>query len=401
MSFALDTNGQNARYVHAADRWGSDASVLKALALGNQDPAGVVTRYQVAADKLGGLKIRSAHRNTAYFDFPTDIVWTRATERAIGLLAREADVVHLNNSYRAARYFRIRKPMLLHHHGSLFRNNTKVMLNAARSMRMVQAVSTIDLTRADPETLHWLPTAYDVSELAKFGKAHRREPNGRVRIVHAPTNRAFKATEALESAVRELQAEGLPVDLVLIEKRTWAECMEIKATADIVFDQLAFGYGCNAVEAWGMGIPVISGADDWTLDAMRKAWGGLPFYEATEGTLTERIREMVQSADLRAEWAGRGMDHVRKYHDEKPALAKLAELYMLAIRTYPSGRAIPGKPSEAVTFTSKTGRSVYLEGERVDFVNGEAKVADPYMVSRLRYFVTKRPQFGIREVVEA
>jgi glycosyltransferase involved in cell wall biosynthesis len=399
LSYALDTNGQNARYAKAAERFGTSKAVLKALAIGNADPAGVVARFQIAADKLGELKIRSVHRTQAYFDFPADIAWTRKNEREISRLIEASDVVHLNNSYRAAMYFRIRKPMLLHHHGSLFRNNTRTMLQTAKARRMTQAVSTIDLTRADPEVLHWLPTAYDIRELQRVAKLSRRKPDGRVRIVHAPTNRALKHTNLLIAVVNELQAEGLPVDLELVEGVTNAECLRAKAQADIVFDQLMFGYGCNAVEAWGMGVPVICGADPWTLDAMRREWGALPFYEADTDTLKERIREMVESKDLRDEYAGIGLAHVRKYHDEAPALARLAELYVKTIKGAQSGRAIPGKPADAVTFRSSRQNRVAFGDVEAVFVNGQAEVTDPDLIMRLRH-LAGRKSYGIEEVTE-
>src|SRR6476469_9484152 len=146
LSYALDTNGQNARYVRAAEKHGD--AVLNSLAIGKADPGGVVGRLQEAANKGDVLHIRSAHRATAYFEFPTDIIWTRRTEQAIRELIMAADVIHLNNSEMAYKHFTIRKPALLHHHGSLFRNNPERMLDVAKRWRMQQAVSTIDLQKS-------------------------------------------------------------------------------------------------------------------------------------------------------------------------------------------------------------------------------------------------------------
>jgi hypothetical protein len=394
VSAALDTNGQNARYVKAAQNHGD--TVLEAFAIGKTDPAGVVGRFKVAADKLGGLHIRSASQaKYEYLQFPMDIWWQpRKNDAEIIELAQKADVIHLNNSHKAMRVLKVNKPTLIHHHGSLFRDNHKILLAHARTRKWVSAVSTVDLLRYNTDTLHWLPTAYDISELSEYGETHRREPDGRVRIVSAPTNRTLKHTDLLIKVVGELLAEGLPIDLELVEQKTWAECLERKAQADIVFDQLMFGYGCNAVEAWGLGIPVIAGADDWTLAEMRRQWGSLPFYEATEDTLKERIRAMVKSKALRAEWAGIGMAHVRKYHDEKPALERLAELYFLAIEGFQSGRAIPGKGVPAVVFRSKKRSTVF----GTKFVKGEASVTDPDTIEQLRHLAETRPNFGVEEV---
>jgi hypothetical protein len=394
LSYAQDTNGQNDRFRRAAEKFGDDPDVISAFALGATDPAGVVARFQLAADKYGGLEIRSAHRATAYFDFPHDLTWDRQTEPEIRELAQKADVIHLNNSYTAYRRFRLRKPALLHHHGSLFRSNPEHMLEIARQGKMVQAVSTPDLLRFAPDVLHWLPTAYDVDELAAFGEAHRRAPDGRIRIVQAPTNREHKATELLIAAVDELVAEGLPIDLVIVEGTTQAECLRIKATADIVFDQLEWGYGCNAVEAWAMGIPVISGSDEWTRAWMHEHWGETPYEDATAESLREVIRQVIDD-HYREGVRARGIAHVRKYHDEKPALARLAELYARAIARYNVTR-IPGK-GKPVTFASADRSHLTYDGQDIVFVDGEHQTDDPHVIFHLRT-LARRKSFGISEV---
>lgn len=387
LSYAQDTNGQNARFVEAARKVGRQA--IKAVAIGKDDPAGVVGRYQEGAKKREALVIRSAHRITHYFDFAHDIIWDRHTESDIARLIAESDVVHLNNSHIAASRFRIRKPMLLHHHGSMYRNNPERAHSIARQFRMIQAASTIDLLRFSPD-VKWLPTAYDVTTLREYADSHRREADGKVRIVHCPTNRAGKHTELLIATVKKLQ-KTLPVELVLVEGKTNADVLYEKAKADIVFDQLMWGYGCNSVEAWAMGVPVISGADDWTSSRMTEEWGGLPFYAATEDTLEQAIRDMVESKELRAEWGQRGYEHVLRYHDELPALVRLVELYVEAIEWYDSAHAAV----DPVRFVNR-GRAFHAVGVQVPV--GESTFTDPDVIRRLRYFVASRPGWGIEEV---
>lgn len=402
MSFATDTNGQNARFGKAAERWGNDPDVMKALALGNQDPAGVVARFQLAAASTDSLRIRSVHRVETYMQFPGDIAWSRENEPLIRQLVDEADVIHLNNSYRPIQRYRVRKPMLLHHHGSLFRNNPAHMLQVAKGYRMTQAVSTLDLTRFAPDVLNWLPTAYDIDWLQDFAaqrrKGARRDPN-RVRIVHCPTNREFKATQTLIAAVEEVRQGGTPIDLIIVEGKPWMESLVMKASADIVFDQLAWGYGCNGVEAMGMGVPLVSGADEWTLARMRKEWRTLPFLTATESTLASVLRSLVASPAKREEWGQRGLRHVRKYHDEKPALARLAELYSQTIVNYSSWPDRLGRAPKPVRFYSQAGRSISLDGQPVTFEDGVVVTDDPVVISRLRYFAKERPAWGITEDV--
>jgi len=335
VGLALDTNGGNFRHKIAADHHGDDP-VIRALIVGKQDIAGVASRFKAAADKVPGIRIRSAHKTTAYMHYPSDITWNSRTEREVKRLFREADVVHLNNSPHAYRKLdgpELRKPAVLHHHGTSFRNGAPALLAKAHTYSMVQAVSTIDLLRKAPDELTWLPIPYDLDMLDVYRRNAPVRADGRIRVVSCPTNRGIKSTAALEAAIDELQAEGLAVDLELVENQRWTTSLAAKGQADIYFDQVGLGYGCNAIEAWGMGVPVIAGADLWTLEAMAREFGTskLPFYPADERTIADAIRALVLSADLRAEYGQRGLAHARRFHAELPALERLVDLYLAAI----------------------------------------------------------------------
>jgi hypothetical protein len=410
VGMALDTNGQKGRFVDAARKFGNDPSVISALIAGNDDLAGVAGRYAIAADKLeAGLAIRSAHKASAYFEFVHDIRWHRGNEAEVRALADAADLIHLTNDFKAyfwLRQHKPRKPALIHHHGTLFRNNPERMLSEARRFGMVQAVSTIDLKRPAPDELHWLPTAYDLDELARIREEHRRPEDGRIVVAHAPTNREIKSTDAFEAAVRTLQAEGLPVDALIIANKTHAECLRLKATADIYFDQVKLGYGCNAIEAWGMGIPVIAGADDWTLEAMGREFDAdvLPFYLADEMTIADAIRALVDPA-VRFEYAWhRGNAHAQRFHAELPALQRLAEVYGIVLGT---NATLPPVQTEAEEFPAKPGTfrsehsrvSVRVANQVYRFVDGEpVTISDPRMAQRMRQVARYSPSYRVSEV---
>lgn len=410
LSYALDTNGQNYRYMKASQKWGHDPDVLKALAIGDYDPAAVVARFQDAARDSDELVIRSVHRSAhIYQSMPSDIMWEHRTESLVRNLARGADIWHLNNSWRPLQRLKIGydKPILLHHHGSLLRQQYKDLLNWAYRHNAVQAVSTVDLMRYSPE-LHWLPTAYDVDWLQEFGREHRGAPRRATRVVSAPTNRTYKSTDALEVAVAQLQRDGLDVELVIIEGMPWLDAMQIKATADIYFDQVAYdigdkhypgGYGCNAIEAWGMGIPVIAGADEWTSQKMREVYGSqhLPFYEATPATIGAAIADLATHKRKRTTYAKRGYDHIRRFHDEKPALVRLAELYRMAIDRYRPGQVIPIEP---VTFAG-TVPQILIGGKRITFSVGPYTTDSEPMIRQIRMLALRKPHYGIRELDSA
>jgi hypothetical protein len=402
LSNGLDTNGQNTRYAKASEKWGSHDGVLQALAIGKYDPAGVVGRYQAAAEKYEILRIRSVHRQEhIYQQMPPDIVWDHRNQRQIRALALEADIIHFNNSTIAALKLGLPrdKPTILHHHGSLFRTQTKRLMQEAKNFRATQLVSTVDLMHPAPHLLHWAPTAYDVDWLVEFGKQYRREPDGVFRVVQCPTDGAehpYKSTPQLQAAVAGLKAQGMGIELVIATGMPWLEAMKVKATADVYFDQVKLGYGCNAVEAWGMGIPVIAGADAWTLAKMREVYGSktLPFYEATEETIADALIAL-EDKKTRATYAKRGMAHVRKFHDELPALTRLAELYHRAIEHQgEEAAAIVVPPS---TFTA-TVPQIRVGGHTVTFSKGPFTTDNPYLATALRARAMRYPREGIEEV---
>lgn len=296
------------------------------------DTGGVLSSIVRAFRGVPGWTVRSLVSSTNYIRYPMDLQWTRPIISKHWL---EADVIHLHHDFRSAELMRRgytgqklpQRPYVLEFHGTGFREQPFTHLREMRANRALGVVSTLDLYLLAPRELEWLPAAVDSKEIAKL-----RQPrdDGRVRIAHAPTNRGIKSTEAFVAAIKRLKKEGYPVDLDLIEHQPWAKCLERKAQADIYFDQVILGYGCNAIEAWGMGIPVVAGGADPTLDEMERRFGGLPFYHATQETIYDALRELVESPALRQRYGQRGLQHVQTYHDDAKVVEQLKGLYQRA-----------------------------------------------------------------------
>jgi glycosyltransferase involved in cell wall biosynthesis len=304
------------------------------------DTGGQSIRIHDAFQRHGGeWTVRAATLSNNYIGYPMDLPYrTKVVEE----FWRQADVVHLHNTFRTAAMFDKRlgsRPSVLHHHGTVFRTNPGPLLQESRRRGTVGITSTLDLWLIAPDELEWLPAPYNLDFLAQVGEHHRREPDGRIVICSAPTNRTIKSTDAFLEAVKRLQNEDYPVDLELIERERWDRCLERKARADIFFDQVILGYGCNALEAWGMGIPVVCGAADPTLDEMERRFGRLPFYHATEETIYDALRELVESPVLRQRYAQIGQQYVREYHDEAKVVEQLKAIYQRAIDEHKGERA--------------------------------------------------------------
>lgn len=239
-----------------------------------------------------------------------------------------ADVIHTTLPGPALRVFRRRRPLVVHHHGSEYRDDRVGVDRFCRSIGATQVVSTLDLMGTPG--VEWLPSVVDVDALAAIRPRRHARPT--VRIAHAPTDRALKQTAAVVAAVERLVERGLPVELDLIEGVPWQECLARKARADILVDQLELGYGLNAIEAWAMGLPVVAGVTDPdTRDRMIETFGELPFVRANAETLEETLEGLVTDARYRREQAERGRAHVERFHSQRAVVERLEPIYARAV----------------------------------------------------------------------
>ena len=113
--------------------------------------------------------------------------------------------------------------------------------------------------------------------------------------------------------------------------------------ADVYVDQLVLGYGCNAVEAMGMGIPVIAGIDvdhaeklirqkvpASTTALMEETWQGIPYMEANEETLFRALCHM-RNPDIRLQYARKGIEHFSRFHADSVVVPMLKGIYKRAM----------------------------------------------------------------------
>lgn len=276
-----------------------------------------------------------------------------------------ADVVHLNNDLNYVQRLRqwdkrvdLNKPLVIHHHGTMFRTRPDYHLKSLHQYGATAICSTVDLYAIAPAETIWLPQAYELAELQAYRTTallQRKQEgtlnDGVLRIAHAPTNRPIKSTDALIEAVNRLRGVGVKVELDIIEKVNNRRCLERKARADIFVDQLLLGYGCNAIEAWGMGIPVIAGVQPQKTEAvirqkipnsvpetMLDIWGQYPFYEATEETLFHALARMLKP-EVREQYSEIGMAHFLRFHEASKVVEQLRSIYSETIERHHAAAA--------------------------------------------------------------
>ena len=306
-----------------------------------QDSGGIAYRTKRAFDRhYPNVRYRAMAISATYLDYPTDLLFdaTMGGEASAAISRRlyaEAHVVHLNNTLEGLMRLGIdrrvtKKPTVLEHHGTRFRDEHVDIAAEARDQGCVQLASTLDLEVLEPD-LTWAPAPYDLAELQAIRKREYRKSDV-VRISHCPTQRQYKSTDVFIKAVEALQRKKRKVELDIVEGVSWREALVRKAQSDIHLDQMTYGYGCNAIEAWGMGIPVVAGTDErlvpGTRARMLEVFGGsLPFYEANAMTVARRLDDLVSDPEVRAEWSRIGHEHALRFHDEKVVADLLYRIY--------------------------------------------------------------------------
>jgi hypothetical protein len=172
----------------------------------------------------------------------------------------------------------------------------------------------------------WLPDAEVVLPGVDLAAYTPSPPSDRERplVVHAPSNRATKGTDAVIRA-----CASLPVDLELVEGLRNEEALERYRAADIIVDQLKVGwYGVFAIEAMALGKPVVCYLHDDALRRTEAAFGvTVPLVTASPETLTERLRPLVDSAAERRRIGAASRAYVERLHDADKIADQLIGIY--------------------------------------------------------------------------
>jgi hypothetical protein len=304
------------------------------------DVGGVAIAIQRAFERYGGRgwHVRSMRGSNNYIDYPKDLAWDPVRFRE---LWEWADVIHsMEKLHNLTPHFNPPgKPVVLHHHGTIYRDNHAALDAVANAHNLVQLCSTIDLTAFNPNVV-WLPNPIDISWMEHVRAQYRPRPleerGGQVRYVHTPTQRYIKHTKEFIAA-----ATSLGMKLEVVERVPWSQALARKALADVLLDQLAYGYGLSALEAMAMGMPVVGGVTVEGLESrIMSAVGYLPYHKASPGSLKMDLIP-IQDPDFREEVAERGRQYVNDFHAQPVIVKRLKRLYREAVDRYEPEEAWP------------------------------------------------------------
>jgi glycosyltransferase involved in cell wall biosynthesis len=147
----------------------------------------------------------------------------------------------------------------------------------------------------------------------------------RIRVMHAPSQQAFKGTAHVEKAVENLQRKGLEFDYVRVTGLSNTEAMDLYKTADLIVDQLCGGaHGVFACEAMALGKPVIC----YILPELVEGYPeGFPIINANPDTIESVLEEWLCSPARLYEIGKQSRAYAERVHDVRKIARDLIRIY--------------------------------------------------------------------------
>jgi len=305
---------------------------MKVLHLNN--PAQVASNLVFAQRELGidaNLAITGNKNLHDNYDYDLSTIPTKYFQgkfelgrRLYGLI-KDCDILHYHGQAISAGYRDLilwagimNKPVVLHYHGSEIRNKnpSKFTNNFVKHIY----VSTPDLLKSVPDA-EWLPNPTNLEKIVYSDL----DINEKLVILHAPSNRKIKNTQAVIDSIEVLKEEGIEVELNLAENIEHEKLMRMIAQSHVVIDWVNpdFGiYGVLSIESMATGRPVIC-----TLtDSLYKEYD-LPIINCHPNDLSNTIRNIYSERENLIEKGKLGYDFVHKYHDSSEIAKKVINRY--------------------------------------------------------------------------
>lgn len=284
---------------------------MRILMVCRYDWAGAVYGLMEAVNEHTEHLARAITFHTTSLAYPHDVLAPNWVD--LWRLLEWAEVLNLYDGVASAVPDEIlsKKAVIKSYLGSEYRQNWRYFNEQDAERGWPQTCTTVDLSQYGPI---WL--GQPVADLAS-----EHEPNDSFVVCHASINEASRPRKGTAMVVEAL--DGLAgVKLDIVENLPHAECMKRKARASVLVDQVgpfAQGYGRNALEAWALGMPVVSGAPDKVCAALEQQAGVLPFYRVgTVGEIRSVVERMHDDLDFYAKWSARGQRFLRQWH--RPAM---------------------------------------------------------------------------------
>jgi len=169
---------------------------------------------------------------------------------------------------------------------------------------------------------HWdtLMLAHFSIDTENIKAEYKSETNSKTfRIFHAPNHKEIKGTKHLISAVNALIAEGMNIELDLVQKVSNDEVLKRIRNADLVADQFIVGwYAMFALEAMSSGKPVLcylrKDLVSFYEDVGLVEKGEIPLVSCSCSEIKDSIADLYNNREQLNEIGRRSREYVVKHH---------------------------------------------------------------------------------------
>ncbi len=177
----------------------------------------------------------------------------------------------------------------------------------------------------NPDLMNFLPKGtvflpYTIANWHEIEPIPQRKFTFPINIVHAPSNRVAKGSDAVISIIKELNsAYPGKINFTLVENISHEQALDIYKKADLVIDQLRIGwYGAFAVEVMKMGKPVIAYINEDDLhflpnDMAEDCLNAI--INANEYNLYHIIEQIILNPKILEEKRKKAIEYVLRYHE--------------------------------------------------------------------------------------
>jgi len=310
---------------------------MKILHLNN--PAQVATNLVKAQRDLGieaNLAVTSTKGWHTNFDYNLSNIDSSSLKGKLDIgkklykLVKECDLLHYHGQAVSQGYRDLvmwsgimKKPVILHHHGSEIRN--KKYPKFANHFVVHRYVSTPDLLEFVPDA-EWLPNPVDLTNL-KYSESDNLGP---LKILHAPTSRVVKNTGAVEEAISQVKKEGLDIKFTLIEDTQHSELIEQISKHDLIIDWVNpdYGiYGVFTIESMALGKPVICSLTDSLYSDYE-----VPVISINPLDLAKKITELYNNRESLIDIGKTSYDFAQKHHNPLESAKRVIERYKVILK---------------------------------------------------------------------
>lgn len=320
---------------------------MRIVIISECDYAGSGRRFSEALRNAGHTCVQVSFRRNKY-DYPVDLLAGPHNLPVVQDLIDNADVVHFKGDHLPSHFTALQtahRARVITMGGSAFRRPANKHqrrpwelalwpLAEYRAQADALGALTPDLLYPGLDAV-WTPHA---TAVRNRWKAPRK--GEAIIIGHSPSNPEVKGTDTIvKPAIAALKLLGYNVELRVIRGKSNAECLAAKSACHLFIDQaLIPAYGLSAVEAMGMGIPVVTLLPQLH-PRMESGGHGCPILRMAEPTVKELHWVLVALIDgvTSTQWRQLNratLAYAERVHGQQAVADTLVHLYRMAIAAW-------------------------------------------------------------------